>query len=45
LAPDIVEAILDGHQPPDLGIQKLLRGLPLSWAEQRKRLGLSRFRA
>jgi site-specific DNA recombinase len=39
LAPDIVEAILDGHQPADLGIQKLLRDLPLDWAEQRKRLG------
>jgi site-specific DNA recombinase len=40
LAPDIVEAILDGRQPADLTVQKLLRGLPLSWAEQRKRLGL-----
>jgi site-specific DNA recombinase len=39
LAPDIVEAILDGHQPADLGIQKLLCDLPTDWAEQRKRLG------
>ena len=39
LAPDIVEAILDGRQPAELGIQKLLSGLPLSWAEQRKGLG------
>jgi DNA invertase Pin-like site-specific DNA recombinase len=39
LAPDIVEAILDGHQPADLTIQKLVRGVPLDWAEQRKRLG------
>jgi hypothetical protein len=39
LAPDIVEAILDGHQPPDLTVQKLLRSLPLAWAEQRQRLG------
>jgi site-specific DNA recombinase len=36
LAPDIVEAILDGRQPPDLTVQKLLHGLPLSWAEQRE---------
>lgn len=40
LAPDIVEAILDGRQPADLTAQKLLRGLPLAWAEQRQRLGL-----
>jgi DNA invertase Pin-like site-specific DNA recombinase len=39
LAPDIVEAILEGRQPPDLTVQKLLRGFPLGWAEQRKRLG------
>jgi len=39
LAPDIVEAILEGRQPADLTVQRLLRGLPLSWAEQRKRLG------
>jgi site-specific DNA recombinase len=45
LAPDIVEAILDGSQPADLTVQKLLGGLPLSWAEQRKRLGLSHLRA
>jgi hypothetical protein len=39
LAPDIVKAILDGHQPADLTVQKLLRTLPLAWAEQRQRLG------
>jgi site-specific DNA recombinase len=39
LAPDIVEAILDGHQPADLGVQKLLKDLPLDWAEQRRVLG------
>ncbi|MBZ5532070.1 MAG: recombinase family protein [Acidobacteriia bacterium] len=39
LAPDIVEAILDGRQPADLTVQKLLRGLPLAWSEQRKQLG------
>jgi site-specific DNA recombinase len=39
LAPDIVEAILDGRQPADLSVQKLLRSLPLIWAEQRQRLG------
>jgi site-specific DNA recombinase len=39
LAPDIVEAILDGRQPADLGIQKLLRDLPLDWAAQCRLLG------
>ena len=41
LAPDIVEAILDGRQPADLNVQKMLRNLPLSWAEQRKQLGFT----
>jgi site-specific DNA recombinase len=41
LAPDIVEAILAGRQPADLSVQKMLRDLPLSWAEQRKRLGFT----
>ena len=41
LAPDIVEAILDGRQPPNLTVRKLWRDLPTDWAEQRKRLGFS----
>jgi DNA invertase Pin-like site-specific DNA recombinase len=41
LAPDIVEAILDGRQPADLGVQKLIRSLPLGWAEQRERFGFA----
>ena len=39
LAPNIVEAILDGRQPPDLTFKKLTHGLPPSWIEQRKQLG------
>jgi hypothetical protein len=39
VAPDIVEAILDARQPPDLTIKKLTHGLPLSWIEQRKQFG------
>ncbi len=39
LAPDIVEAILDGRQPHNLTVQKLWRKLPTNWHEQRKRLG------
>jgi DNA invertase Pin-like site-specific DNA recombinase len=39
LAPDIVEAILDGRQPLELTFQKLTCRLPSSWSEQRKSLG------
>jgi hypothetical protein len=35
LAPDIVEAILDGRQPPRLGLPKLLSGIAECWSEQR----------
>jgi len=39
LAPDIVVAILEGCQPPDLTFEKLTRHVPLNWIEQRQRLG------
>ena len=44
LAPDITQAILDGHQPPDLTPEKLLRHsrLPLAWHAQRSALGFTR---
>ena len=35
LAPDIVEAILDGRQPPDMGLPRLMKPFPLIWGEQR----------
>ena len=38
LAPDIVEAILDGGQPPELGVHVLREGFPLEWGEQRTML-------
>ena len=44
LAPDIVEAILDGRQPHDLTAQKLWHNLPTNWVEQRKRLGFRQIR-
>ena len=34
LAPDIVEAILDGRQPPELGLPGLMEPLPAEWSEQ-----------
>ena len=43
LAPDITEAILDGHQPRGLTADKLLAHsrLPLGWHEQRTVLGIA----
>lgn len=35
LAPDIVDAILDGRQGPSLQIQKLLKPFPVDWHQQR----------
>ncbi len=42
LAPDIVEAILGGYQPVDLELERLLKGIPISWDAQRRALGFSR---
>lgn len=40
LAPNILEAILDGRQPADLTVKALsCRNLPLDWAKQRAHLG------
>ena len=38
LAPDIVEAILDGRQPADLGLPGLLGAVPADWSGQRQAL-------
>jgi hypothetical protein len=34
LAPDIVEAILDGPRPRDLGLPRLMDPFPVAWSEQ-----------
>ena len=31
LAPEIVEAILDGRQPPDITLRGLMKGFPVEW--------------
>jgi site-specific DNA recombinase len=43
LAPDIIQAILDGRQPRDLTAEKLLghSRLPLAWHDQRTALGFA----
>lgn len=38
LAPDIIESILSGTNPPDWTVQKLLRIRSLDWDEQRRNL-------
>ncbi|MBW6496163.1 MAG: hypothetical protein K0B16_16730 [Burkholderiaceae bacterium] len=40
LAPDVVEAILDGRQPPSLSLEVLRDQLPVDWLEQRASLGM-----
>jgi DNA invertase Pin-like site-specific DNA recombinase len=41
LAPDIVEAVMEGRQPPQLTVERLRLGAPLEWEEQRKLFGSS----
>jgi site-specific DNA recombinase len=36
LAPDLIEAILIGWQPPELTLERFRRPIPLEWAMQRK---------
>lgn len=43
MAPDIISAIVDGTQPPDLTGRKIMRinKIPLDWAGQRKMFGFA----
>ena len=38
LSPDIVEAIMDGRQPAELGVHVLREGVSVAWEEQRRHL-------
>jgi hypothetical protein len=42
LAPDIVEAIVDGRQPKGLRLTEMLGNGPLTWEEERGARGFSR---
>jgi site-specific DNA recombinase len=42
LAPDIVEAIIEGRQPRSLTVKRLLQGIPCVWADQRAAFGFAR---
>ncbi len=41
LAPDIAEAIRDGHQPANLELERLMKAIPVSGDEQRRDFGFS----
>jgi hypothetical protein len=41
LAPDLVEAVLQGRQPTQLTRRQLMKGLPCDWSEQRRMFGLA----
>lgn len=41
LAPNVVEAIVEGRQPRTLTVKLLLRGIPLAWSDQRAAFGFT----
>ena len=42
LAPDIVEAIIEGRQPRCMTVKRLLQGIPRVWSDQRAAFGFAR---
>jgi DNA invertase Pin-like site-specific DNA recombinase len=42
LAPDLIEAIVDGREPRSMTVKQLLKGIPCSWADQRTAFGFAR---
>ena len=40
LAPDIVEAMIDGRQEADLSLEALRQPIPSAWEDQRRKLAL-----
>jgi hypothetical protein len=42
LAPDLVEAIIDGREPSGLSLERLTKGVPMMWEEQQQAFGLQR---
>ena len=41
LAPDIIEAILNGEEPSGLSLAKLVKPFPIDWSEQRTWFGFT----
>jgi hypothetical protein len=42
LAPDIIEAIIEGRQPHSMMVKRLLQRVPCDWADQRAAFGFAR---
>lgn len=42
LAPDIVEAIVEGREPTGMSLDRLMTDVPMGWEEQRGRFGFLR---
>lgn len=42
LAPDIIEAVLDGREPEGFCQNKLTGAIPADWEEQRRKWGFER---
>jgi site-specific DNA recombinase len=42
LAPDIIEAIIEGRQPHSMTVKRLLQHVPSDWADQRAAFGFAR---
>ena len=40
LAPDIMGIILDGYQPVELELKRLLQNIPIAWEDQRRSLAI-----
>jgi hypothetical protein len=45
LAPDIVEAIINGEEPDGLSLAKLIRSFPEEWSQQRTFFGFKETKA
>ena len=41
LAPDIIEAILNGDEPSGLSLAQLIRTFPMDWEQQRAQFGFA----
>ncbi len=41
LAPDIVGAIVRGEEPSGMSLERLVKGMPMLWDEQRQRFRLA----
>jgi hypothetical protein len=41
LAPDIVEALINGEEPNGLSLAKLTQTFPEDWTEQRRQFGFA----